>query len=183
MNQPADQLPDDVNLLKQMVREQAETIRESQQRIENLEHYLELVLRRQYGPRSDRLDPDQLQLFAGEPEIEESGDLPEDDEEDEQSAENQKRHKGRRRLPADLPRQRIEYEIPDNELPCLHCAEPRQKIGEDVSEQLEFIPASLHVIQHVRFKYACRACEEQVVVAAKPAQPIEKGLPGPGLLA
>ena len=183
MNTPSDHLPDDVNLLKQMVREQAETIRESQQRIKKLEHYLELVLRRQYGPRSERIDPNQLQLFADEPVIEESGDPPEDDEEDEQPAGNQKRHKGRRRLPDNLPRQRIEYEIPTDELPCPHCAEPRQKIGEDVSEQLEFIPASLHVIQHVRFKYACRACEEHVVVAGKPAQPIEKGLPGPGLLA
>ena len=183
MSKEADHLPDDVTLLKQMVREQAETIRQSQQRIEKLEHYLEVVLRRQYGPRSERIDPDQLQLFAGDAVTEESEDVPEEDAEDEEPAERQRRHGGRRKLPAELPRQRIEYELPDDQLPCPHCAELRRKIGEDVSEQLEFIPASLHVIQHVRFKYACRACQEQVVVAGKPAQPIEKGLPGPGLLA
>src|SRR5437667_7899784 len=56
------------------------------------------------------------------------------------------------------------------------------KIGEDVSERLEFIPASLQVIEEVRPKYACaKGCG--VAAAEKPAAPIEKGLPGPGLLA
>jgi transposase len=50
-------------------------------------------------------------------------------------------------------------------------------------EQLEYVPSSLHVIVHARFRYACRACQEHVAVAAKPPQPIDKGLPGPGLLA
>ncbi len=183
MKKPADHLPDDVTLLKQMVRDQAETIRQSQQRIEKLEHYLELILRRQYGPRRERIDPNQLQLFEDTPTAEESEDVPEEDAEDEEPAERQRRHGGRRKLPAELPRQRIEYELSDDQLPCPHCAGPRQKIGEDISEQLEFIPSALHVIQHVRFKYACRTCQEQVAVAGKPAQPIEKGLPGPGLLA
>jgi len=57
-----------------------------------------------------------------------------------------------------------------------------QKIGEDVSERLEFIPASLQVVEEVRPKYACaKGCG--VAAAEKPAAPIEKGLPGPGLLA
>ena len=48
---------------------------------------------------------------------------------------------------------------------------------------MEFVPASFKVIEHVRLKYACRRCQEHVAIAAKPPQPIEKGLPGPGLLA
>jgi len=56
-------------------------------------------------------------------------------------------------------------------------------IGEEVSEQLDYRPASLFVVEHVRIKVACRHCQGHVAVAAKPAQPIEKGLPGPGLLA
>ncbi len=55
--------------------------------------------------------------------------------------------------------------------------------GEEVSEQLEYVPASLFIRQFVRPKYACRSCQEHVAIAAKPPQPIEKGLPGPGLLA
>src|SRR5260370_36421775 len=57
-----------------------------------------------------------------------------------------------------------------------------QRMGEDVSERLEFAPASLHVIEEVRPKYACvRGCG--VVAAPKPAAAIEEGLPGAGLLA
>jgi transposase len=57
------------------------------------------------------------------------------------------------------------------------------RIGEEVKEQLEYVPASFYVLQTVRGKYACRRCEEGVVTAPVPAQPIDKGLPGPGLLA
>ena len=66
MSTEANQLPDDVTLLKQMICEQAETIRQSRQRIDRLEHYLEQLLRSKYGPRSERLDPNQLQLFDQE---------------------------------------------------------------------------------------------------------------------
>ena len=57
------------------------------------------------------------------------------------------------------------------------------KIGEETSEQLDYQPASLFVTEHVRFTYACQACEGTVVMAERPAAPIEKGRPGPGLLA
>jgi transposase len=57
------------------------------------------------------------------------------------------------------------------------------KIGEETSEQLDYQPAALFVTEHVRFTYACHACEGTVVTADRPAAPIEKGRPGPGLLA
>ena len=100
-----------------------------------------------------------------------------------------KRHKhGRRPLPDHLPRIEILHDLKDDEKPCPCCGELRQRIGEEVSEQLEYIPASFKVLKHVRVKYACGRCEHdgynpQIVAAAKPPQPIEKGLPGPGLLA
>jgi transposase len=65
-------------------------------------------------------------------------------------------------------------------------------IGSEISEQLEFDPSSLKVLKHIRHKYACKSCGEgcgqcdcksHIEIATKPAQPIEKGLPGPGLLA
>jgi transposase len=66
----------------------------------------------------------------------------------------------------------------------------RHVIGRETSEQLEFVPAKLTVIEHVRLKYACRACEQeaaeggpQIATAEKPLSPIEKGLAAPGLLA
>jgi hypothetical protein len=64
MCESAAPLPDDLALCHEIIRQQADTIGQSQQRIEQLEHQLELLLRRQYGPRRERIDPDQLQLFT-----------------------------------------------------------------------------------------------------------------------
>jgi transposase len=93
------------------------------------------------------------------------------------------RRNGRRKLPDDLPRIRVEHDLEDDERPCPCCGDPRKKIGEETSEQLEYEPAKVHVIEHVRMKYACPTCEGQVVTAPKPPQAIEKCLAGPGLLA
>jgi transposase len=90
---------------------------------------------------------------------------------------------GRKPLPKELPRRRIEHPVPPEELTCPECGGEKQRIGEEVSEQLEYIPSSACVIEHVRPKYACRCCQGHVVTADKPYQPIEKGLPGPGMLA
>jgi transposase len=56
-------------------------------------------------------------------------------------------------------------------------------MGEQVSEQLEIIPAKVYVVQHIRHKYACRKCQDKVVIAKMPDQPIDKGKSGPGMLA
>jgi transposase len=95
----------------------------------------------------------------------------------------QRKGHGRRPLPDHLPREEVIHELTDEERTCPCCGKLRKEIGSEVSEQLEFVPASLKVIQHHRKKYACDACEEHVAIADKPPQPINKGLPGPGLLA
>ena len=59
----------------------------------------------------------------------------------------------------------------------------RTRIGEEIREQLEYVPASLIAIQHVRPKYACKVCQANIIIAERLPEPIEKGLPGPGLLA
>ena len=182
MEAPA--LPQDLALCHEIIRQQAETIRESQQRIERLEHQVEQLLHRQYGPRRERVDPDQLRLFADDA----TDDATEATAEEPPGPEVAKprrrwRRTGRQRLPEDLPRKRIEYQLTDAELPCPGCGCPRTKIGEETSEQLEYVPSSLFVIVHASFRYACRLCQEHVATAAKPPQPIDKGLPGPGLLA
>jgi transposase len=196
-----EELPDDPALLKQLLVQECATRdalidqikREAAEQIEaeRLRHQAELaaVLRRFYGPRSERFDPMQLLLFGqrvdtmplDQPSIEE--------EAGEKLTTRRARHKhGRNHLPDHLPRVRIEHDLADAEKPCPCCGEVRQRIGEEVSEQLEYLPASLKVLQHVRFKYACRQCETsgdgpQIETAPKPTQPIEKGLAGPGLLA
>ena len=183
MSTDASSLPDDVALCHELIRQQADTIRLSQRKIEQLEHYLEQLLRRQFGPRRERLDPNQLALFEADLEQAVAEESCNQDESEAESPSPRRRAGGRRRLPDDLPHQRIEHQLLETELACPECGEQRRKIGEEISEQLEFVPASLYVIQHVRFKYACLSCQEHVAVAGKPAQPIDRGLPGPGLLA
>jgi transposase len=159
------------------------------QLIDKLTHELALFRRYLYGRRSEKLDPAQLLLeFASwvktmneaapadvSPVAPPSAAPP--------STPRPRPGHGRTPLPALLPRQRIEHGLPPERCICAECGAGLVKIGEETSEQLDYHPASLFVTEHVRFKYACKACEGQVVTSEMPAQPIDKGRPGPGLLA
>jgi transposase len=174
-------LPDDVALCHALIGQLSGTVSEQQRRLAQLEHQLALLLRAHCGPRSEKVDPAQLALFESQPSSEEPTAEPAVPEQT--IREHVRRGGGRKALPDDLPRQRVEHLLPTEQLPCPCCGKERTKFGEEISEQLEFVPAVLHVIEHVRFKYTCRHCQEHVAVAEKPPQPIDKGLPGPGLLA
>lgn len=176
--------PDDVSLCHQIMDEQQATITGLQQRMQQLEHYVEQLLRSRYGPRSERIDPNQLQLF--EPPAEqpsEESPLTEATSDDVVVVkEHRRRGGGRNKLPDHLPRETVEHDLPEAQKSCPGCGQLRQRIGCETSEQLEFVPAVLKVIEHVRWKYACRTCKEYVAVAPPADKPLEKGLPGPGLL-
>src|SRR3954462_13873168 len=104
------ELPDDLALCHEIIRQQADTIRESQRRIEQLEHQIEQLLRRQYGPRRESVDPDQLRLFADDgPDEPSDGAVEEPSEAEGPKPKRRWRRRGRQRLPEHLPRQRIEY--------------------------------------------------------------------------
>lgn len=90
---------------------------------------------------------------------------------------------GRRPLPENLPREIIEIQPADEDLCCQGCSAQKTRIGEDRTEELEFQPSTFIIREYVRPKYACRTCESGVTQAALPARPIDKGRPGPGLLA
>jgi transposase len=155
--------------------------------IEKLKVQLAALRRDRYGRSSERLAAEigQLEMLIG--------DLEEDAAEREAAAaEKKRRAKGRsdkprkpalrRPLPAHLPRETVLHE-PVLACRC-GCTDPARLtcLGEDVTEVLEKIPARLKVIRHVRPRYACRACEAMLQAPA-PALPIERGRPGPGLLA
>ena len=67
----------------------------------------------------------------------------------------------RARLDASLPRKEIVHDISDDEKTCECCGTDMHRMGEDVSEKFDFIPAKVQVIRHVRPKYSCRTCEQQ----------------------
>jgi transposase len=82
-------------------------------------------------------------------------------------------------LPEHLPR---EERVHENPCACPSCGGELRPLGEDVSEMLEYIPGRYKVIRHVRPKLSCANCQK-IVQPSAPSRPIERGLPGPGLLA
>jgi transposase len=175
-------LPDALSTCHEMIVDLAASLTQRDRKIDRLEHQLQQLLRARYGRSAEKIDPNQLLLFAQEmmKDRDESADKPDAPV---QTVKEHTRRNGRKPLPEDLPRQRIEHELPPEERSCPCCGKERAVIGEETSEQLEYVPSSMFVIEHARKKYACPVCEGQVAMADKPAQPIEKGLAGPGLLA
>jgi transposase len=191
-------LPDDPDTLKAMIRELLALLKDRQSELDGVRQRLDQLLRRLYGPKSERHRPDQPTLFD-DPADDDAPDPPPADPGPTPNGSSPRRGRhGRRRLPADLERRRVVHDLPDDQKVCPGCHEPRVVIGEQTSEQLDYHPAKLFVWQHVRLSYACPACLAQaidpvpegqpeppalIVTAPKPPQPIDKGLPGPGLLA
>jgi hypothetical protein len=138
MCESAAPLPDDLTLCHEIIRQQADTIRESQRRIEQLEHQVELLLRRQFGPRREGVDPAQLRLFTDDA-VDDASEVPTGGPSEADLAKPKRywRRTGRQKLPESLPRTRVEYELSPEELPCPDCGHLRTKIGEEVSEQLD----------------------------------------------
>jgi transposase len=179
-------LPDDLATAHRQIRELTATVRQQEHLIAKLQHQLEQLLRQRYGRKGEQVDPDQLLPFAREI-LAEAGSQAPASRPDPDPTPAPTRPKpnghGRKPLPASLPRQRVVHDVPPEQRLCPDCGAPRACIGEELREQLEYVPASLVVLQHVRPKYACRCCEAHVVIAERLPEPIEKGLPGPGLLA
>jgi len=95
--------------------------------------------------------------------------------------------RGRKPLPEDLPRQRVEHDLPEDLKDCPCCGQGMHRMGETVTEQLH-VEVKASVLQHVRFKYACRHCERTalntpIVTAPMPAQPLPGSVATPSTLA
>jgi transposase len=169
-----------------------QTLAQKDNELEELQHQIKLLIQRIRGSRQERINPDQLLLFSVEELQQLAKELEEAPAAEQDKApeldppalppSDKKRH-GRKPLPKNLPREVIRHELTEEARKCPCCGETRIEMGVESSEQLEFVPAHWKVIQHDRVKYACKSCQENVEVAAKPPQPIEKGLPGPGLCA
>jgi transposase len=173
-------LPKDPALLRQMVMSLLEEAETKDRRLRQLQHWVEQLLRARYGPRRERVNENQLFLFAVAL-VSAGREAPAAPEKAPSGAVKQKGH-GRQRLPKSLERRRVVHDLAEGQRQCPQCQGDLKRIGEEVSERLEYVPASLVVIQDACQKYACvKGCT--VVTAPKPMAPIEKGLPGPGLLA
>lgn len=179
-------IPSDLALLQKLVTDLFSDLKEKEGLIEKLRHQLACFQRHQFGRRSEKLDPKVQLLFSFleslDPSAAEALLAPQ--EEEKKKDETKKKGHGRKKLPGHLPRERVEHGLPEESRTCKGCGRGLTRIRDEVSEQLEYKPASFYVKRHVRGVYACKECQENVVTAPFPdSKPIEKGIPGPGLLA
>jgi len=148
------------------------------------------LLRDRGWRKTEQISPGQLRLFLEQAlELERSAEGGAPDIELPSPLEPLKRRKrrgqpsGRRPLPAELPRNEITLEPPADEKICPRCDQAKDCIGHERSEVLEFIPGHFEVTVYARAKYACAACEGEIVIGPTGPRPIDGGLPGFGLLA
>lgn len=174
-------LPTDPAVLQQLVRELLAERDAQARQVARLQHWLTKLLRARYGPSRERVDEHQLFLFAAAA-MAAHRDGPPPEPHSPSTVPTPHRGHGRQRLPQHLERRQVTYELPADEQHCPTCQTKLSRIGDELSERLEYVPASLIVVEERCAKYACpQGCT--VRTATKPMQPIEKGLPGPGLLA
>ncbi|MGH8322364.1 MAG: IS66 family transposase [Steroidobacteraceae bacterium] len=186
----AHDLPNDVDHLKRLVLEQRSHAQAQQLEIERLKIQLSRLRRWKFGRSSEQME---LQIAQIELTLEalqavtpaRPPESPPRAAADAKARSNPKpRHPVRRALPAHLPRETIVHVAPcvRNGCTCADCGGKLRKLDQDVAEMLEFVPGYFKVIRHVREKHSCARCST-IVQAPAPSRPIERGLPGPGLLA
>src|SRR5215212_3476309 len=166
---------------RDLLREEHEA---AQAEVEKLRLLIRQLQRGQFGRRSEKLDPDQLQL--GLEDLEQTAAAAEAAQEAAtKSSDPPRPPRSRRRnlgaLPAHLPRIEVLVDVEDKSCPC--CGGALHVIAEDTSEMLDLVPAQLRVKVVRRPRYGCRACEEAVVQAPAPERPITGGMASEALLA
>lgn len=177
-NKPSDQstdLPDNLHDCHNMIRDLFS-------RIAELEKQLSRRNRAEFGRKSAKVD---ATLLTG------TGKAIHAQTADELAAENDRLNVapsnrqggGRATPPTSLETRKQEHRLDSYDLVCPCCGEARAVIGFDVSYQIDFVRSLFETIQHVMYKYACKKCSGQIITASKAYQPIDKGIPGPGLLA
>ncbi len=160
------------------------TLAEREERIQWLESEMAKLKQMVFGPRSERLqtlsEDGQLPLWGEVPEDAPSASPVEFKAVAKSPAKGTPR---RAALPGHLPREVVVLPLSAEERACPECGGERAVIGYETSERLDYVPASLKVVETRREKCACAKCRGQLATASAPAQVIEQGIPLPGLLA
>jgi transposase len=182
-----DNLPDNVEALKTLVRQLRAQKESTEQQlgaeIKRLQEKHNILIAKRFGPSSEKSDNRQLGLF-NEAEATEPEQAEEDETAQSVTVPSHTRQKpGRKPLPDYIERVEVLHDLPEEEKVCPHDGTALERIGEEISEQLDVIPAKVQVLRHIRPKYACPCCREGIKTAKLPPQPIPKSIASPGLLA
>ena len=172
---------------QQLLEQRDAQLREHSALIEKLKFELARLKRWRFGKHAEALSAEQLALWESELD----GDIAalearldalqaeKNKRTSDQADDEVKRQPKRRRLPDSLPRIDVLHDLQSTD--CPKCGQGLERIGEEVSEQLDIVPAKFFVRRHVRPKYCCRCCQT-LHTAPMPAQPIDKGIAAPGLI-
>ena len=183
-------LLDDASLSKDIVISLVNAVEvKYQEEIHYLKEQLRVFQHELFGRRSEKrpeVNPYQLPLVDIDDDQANENIQPADDTIDIPA--HRRRKKGRKPLPGDLPRIDIIHDLSEDEKQC-GCGARLSRIGEDISEKLDYVPAQIRVERHIRYKYACKNCEgveddgPTVRIAPPPVQLIPKSNATAGLLA
>lgn len=166
--------------LQQRIAELEKQLAAKDAKIAYLEEQFRLAQQKQFGASSEA-HPGQGELFN------EAEELVEQIEPEKESISYERKKPVRKALPKDLPRETVVHDISEEEKTCDCCGTDLHKMGEDKCEKLEFIPAQVKVVEHIRPKYSCRVCEQQgtnveIKQSSVPVSPVPKGIATASLL-
>jgi transposase len=153
-----------------------------EQTIESLRHQLNNALRHRFGVSSEKNTDSSAQGNLFDEAIE-----PDNQKEIEQAEEvitvpqHKRTKRGRKSLPKNLPRLPVVHDLDEEDKIC-SCGCTLQKIGEEITEQLDIVPAKVQVIENIKYKYACKQCGETIKTAKAPKQPIPGSIATAGTL-
>lgn len=183
-------------LLKQKIEQQEQFIEaknhcidEQANEITRLKEMIALFQQQRFGSSSEKVSPDQLGLFNEAESIKDEESASDGDTESNEDTDtitvpsHTRKRRPRVSIPDSLPCEDIIHDLPDDEKVCPKDGTELKAIGYEDHKQLEIIPASVKAIRHRRVKYICPCCEEHNATAKKTAQPIEKSIASPSLLA
>jgi len=187
MDADLQKLPDDTIELKNLITSFRLDLAKSQEKIHYLEERIRLLQNELFGRKSEKRYPEpdqQLPIFT-------DGSDPASEPDNDSTitiAAHARKKSGRKPLPSDLPRVDVIHDLGEEEKIC-QCGARLSRIGEDTCEKLDYIPAKVQVLRHIRYKYACKSCEgveddgPTVKIAAAPLALIPKSNATAGLLA
>jgi transposase len=185
MSSSASNLPESRQELVDIVHQQATQIEQLEAKVRWFEEQFHLARHKQFGASSERSAKEQRNLFNEAEAIAEDGTV---EEEIRQTITYERRKPGRKPIPKDIPMERIEYRLSEEERICEICNSLMHEMSEEVRHEVKLIPAQVKIVQHARIVYSCRDCEKNgievpIKTAKAPRPVIEKGLASPSALA
>ena len=185
MSSSAAPLPENRQELVNLVNQQATQIEQLEAKVRWFEEQFHLARHKQFGTSSERSIKDQPNLFNEAETIAEAGPV---EEAIRQTITYERKKPGRKPIPKNLPMERIEYRLPEEEQICTACGCHLHEMSEELRHEVKLVPAQVKIVQHARLVYGCRNCEKNgievpIKTATAPRPVIEKGLASPSALA